>query len=362
MMNEKFFAFAASIMIAVNAYSQCMAPYSDFNNAQYVFEDGKTTMIEPWLLKEYKVGKEIFAYVHQNSRLKVYYQGKTYNACDIVPNYFTTDHLFVFQNLNSIKVLNDNKFEQIEFQFREGQDQLLVADSLIVWTNVFREVNVFYKGRTQKIDDINTTRGKIGDNIYAYTDISGNFKAFYQGRVVVLESFEPEQFHVDRDIVAWLDYQSNYKFFYKGKIYESNINNVSRVYPCEGQFVFQSRLNEFSVWRDGEEITLLNYLPPKYEVKENMIVYADKGRNFYCFYNGKKIWVERYVPDEWVIDNDILVYKDINGRLKAIYFGKEMEVSDQMVNKFALYNETVVYQLQPFETKIWCAGKTYTYR
>ena len=342
--------------------AQCMAPYSDFNFFQYVFENGVSTKIEPLPLKGYKVGKEVFAYVHQNSRLKIYYQGRTYNACDVVPNYFTTDHLFVFQNLNSVKVLNDNKFQQIEFQFREGEDRLYVSDSLVVWTNPFREVNVFYNGETRKIDDINTMNAKISDNTYAYMDISNNFKVFYQGKVTVLESFEPEQFYVDRDIVAWLDYQSNYKFFYKGKIYESNINNVMRVFPCEKQFAYISRLNEFSVWREGEEVTLLNYVPPKFEVKENMIVYADKGNNFYCYYNGEKIWVERYIPTEWVIDNDILVYKDINGRLKAIYFGKEVEVSDQMVQKFTLYNETVVYSLQPYETKIWCAGKTYTYR
>ncbi|MCS6819917.1 MAG: hypothetical protein RMJ53_05195 [Chitinophagales bacterium] len=344
--------------------AQYIAPYSDFNNIQYVFDDGQTYKIEPQPFRSYSVGKKVLAYIPQNDRLKIYYQGKAYNASPIIPQYFVTDNLFVFRNINSIKVLWENEFKQIEFQFREGEDRLWVSDSLIVWTNSFREANVFYNGIIKRIDDLNMNADKVklSDNILAYTDISGNFKVFYKGKLQILETYEPEMFFTDRNIVGYLDYQSNWKFFYYGKVYETNINNVKRMYPCEGKFVFISRLNELSVWENGEEHVLLNYPPPLLEVKENMVVYADNAQNFYCYYNGKSIWVERYIPSEWKMDNDILVYKDINGRLKGIYYGKEVEISDQMVQKFNLYNEVVTYSLQPFETKIWCKEKTYTYR
>jgi hypothetical protein len=344
--------------------AQFIAPFTDFNNIQYVFDDGQTYKIEPQPFRSFKVGKKVLAYVPQNDRLKIYYQGKSYNASPIVAENFVTDNLFVFRNINSIKVLWENEFKQIEFQFFEGRDNLWVSDSLVVWTNPFRETNVFYNGTTHKIDDVNMNafKAKISDNIFAYADISGNFKAFYKGKLHVLENYEPEVFYVDRDIVSYLDYQSNWKFFYCGKIYESTINNVKKVFPCERKFVFISRLNELSIWENGEEKILLNYPPPVIDVRENMIVYADNGRNFYCYYNGKSIWVERYVPSEWEMDNDILVYKDINERLKGVYYGKEVEISDQMVRKFNLYNEVVTYSLQPFETKIWCKEKTYTYR
>jgi hypothetical protein len=352
------------IFLTLTLKAQFIAPYSDFNNIQYVFDDGETYKIEPQPFRSFKVGKKVLAYVPQNDRLKIYYQGKSYNASPIIPNYFVTDNLFVFRNINSIKVLWENEFKQIEFQFRDGTDSLWVSDSLIVWTNPFRETNVFYNGVTKRIDDMNmnTDKAKIGDNIFAYTDISGNFKVFYKGKLQVLENYEPEDFYVDRDIVGYLDYQSNWKFFYFGKTYETNINNVKNIFRCERKFVFISRLNELSVWENGEEKVLLNYPPPTIDVKENMIVYADNGRNFYCYYNDKNTWVERYVPTEWEIDNDILVYKDINGRLKGVYYGKEVQVSDQIVQKFNLYNEVVTYSLQPYETKIWCKEKTYTYR
>ncbi|MBX2904216.1 MAG: hypothetical protein KF872_11755 [Chitinophagales bacterium] len=346
------------------AQAQFIAPYSDFNNIQYVFDDGQTYKIEPQPFRSFKVGKKVLAYIPQNDRLKIYYQGKGYNASAIVPNYFVTDNLFVFRNINSIKVLWENELKQIEFQFREDTDRLWVSDSLVVWTNPFRETNVFYNGSVKKIDDLNMNSdgAKIGDNVFAYTDISGNFKVFYKGKLQVLETYVPEEFYVNRDIVCYLDYQSNWKFFFEGNLYETNINNVKKVFPCERKFVFVSRLNELSVWENNEEKVLLNYEPSTIEVKENMVVYADNGRNLYCYYNGNNIWVERYIPTEWEIDNDILVYKDINGRLKGVYYGKEVAVSDQIVQKFNLYNEVVTYSLQPYETKIWCKEKTYTYR
>lgn len=350
--------------VIIPAYAQYLAPYSDFNNLQYVFDDGRTYKVEPQPFREFKVGHKVIAYVPQNDRLKVYYQGETYNASAIIPEYFVTDNLFVFRNINSIKVLWGNEFKTLEFQFQEGYDHLWVSDSLVAWTNPLGDANVFYNGDISRIDDLNFNADnvKVSDNIMAYTDISGNFKVFYRGVLQVIENYEPEAFFVDRDIVGYLDYQSNWKFFFDGRLYETNINNVQRIYPCERKFVFISRLNELSVWENGEEKVLLNYSPPIIDVKEDMIVYADNGRNFYCYYNGKTTWVERYIPAEWAIDNNILVYKDINGRLKGIYYGREVQISDQIVNKFNLYNEVVTYSLQPYETKIWCKEKTFTYR
>jgi hypothetical protein len=56
------------------------------------------------------------------------------------------------------------------------------------------------------------------------------------------------------------------------------------------------------------------------------------------------------------------VYQDLDGRLKAFYYGEQVDVSDQIVPSYNLYNEAVTYSLQPYETKIWCNKKTYTFK
>ena len=78
--------------------------------------------------------------------------------------------------------------------------------------------------------------------------------------------------------------------------------------------------------------------------------------------NGKTYWLERYIPLSYKIDNDIVVYQDLDGRLKAFYYGEQVEVSDQIANNYELFNEAVRYSLQPYETKIWCNKKTYTFK
>lgn len=352
------------IVFTINkAHTQCMAPFQDFNNFVYVFDAGTSNYIENLPIRSYKVGRSnIFAYIATNNRLKVYYKGKVYTVNDNTPNYYMTDNWMLYQNFNQIKVLYENEFRQIESFFRPDLDSLYYSDSLIVWSNAMGELNVFYQGKTDIIERTEIKRAKIGDNIFAYIDLNGNFKVYYHGEIITLETYEPTNFEVNRDIIYYIDYYGNMKYFDAGEPRETQMPAIREYWTGEGFVAYISLLRQLIVYHKGNETTLLEDRPQKLLIKENIIAYTDKGRNFWCWYKGKKYWLERYEPLSMVIDNDILVYQDIDGRLKAFYYGEQVEVSDQIVNKYTLYNEAVTYSLQPFETKVWCNKRTYTFR
>ena len=359
---RNFWVLLVSLAALQQANAQCMAPFQDINNYVYLFDAGQSNFIESLPLRSFLVGRNnIFAYIAANSRLKVYYRGQTYTVNDNSPNYYMTDNWFLYQNFNQIKVLYGNEFKQLEAFFRPGQDSLYYSDSLIVWSNTIGELNAFYNGQTQLIERTEINRAKIGDNIFAYIDRNGSFKVFYHGELQTLETFEPVNFYVDRDIIVYTDYAGNFKYFEAGEVHETSIQVVNEYWTGQQFVAYISMLKQLIVHYKGEETILMEDRPVKLTVKENLIVYSDRGNNFWCWYNGKKYWLERYIPLSYVVDNDIVVYQDLDGRLKAFYYGEQVQVSDQIVKKYNLYNEAVTYSIQPYETKVWCNKHTYTF-
>jgi hypothetical protein len=381
---------AVFVFLATPLFSQCVAPFQDINNFVYLFDAGQSNYIENLPISSIKVGRSgIAAYVPQNGRLKVYYKGKTYNVNDNAPNYYMTDNWMLYQNYNIIKVFYNNEFKTLENFFREGIDSLYYSDSLILWNNVLGELNVFYNGETKLLERTEIMRGKAGDNIFAYIERNGNFKVFYHGELQTLETYEPRNFVVDRDMVLYEDWYGNLKFFQDGVVRETTIpvptatfkltkSNLTPIVEVdrytnyvtgEGFAAYISQLRQLVVFYKGEETILMNDRPEDVTVKENIVAYTDKGKNFWCWYKGKKYWLERYLPLSYQVDNDIIVYQDLDYRLKAFYFGEQVQVSDQMVKKdqgatrekYQLWNEAVTYSIMPYQTKVWCNKKTYTF-
>lgn len=355
--------FLLSVAFANKASGQCIVPFQDVNNFVYLFDAGESKYIENLPLRSFKVGRNnIFAYIPTNGRLKVYYKGQTYTVNDNSPNYYMTDNWFLYQNFNQLKLLYQDKFITLENFFRPDVDSLYYSDSLIAWTNNLGELNVFYNGQTQVIERTDIRRAKMGDNMMAYMDRNGNFKVFYHGEIRTLEVYEPNNYLVDRDIMVYTDQYGNFKYFDHGVLHETMTNVTNEYWTGQGFVAYISLLKQLVVYYKGEETVLMEDRPLELLVKENLIAYTDKGKNFWSWYNGKKYWLERYLPLSFVADNDILLYQDINSRLKAFYYGEQVQVSDQMVKTYNLYNEAVTYSLQPFETKVWCNKKTFTFR
>ncbi len=376
--------FSALLFLSfLSVYAQCIVPFQDFNNFVYLFDAGQSNYIENLPLQSIKVGRNnVVAYVGQNGRMKVYFKGQIFTIADNAPNYYMTDNWMLYQNFNQIKVLYNNEFKLLENFFRPDMDSLYYSDSLVAWTNALGELNIFYNGTTQILERTEIRRAKAGDNMFAYIDRNGNFKVFYQGEIKTLEVYEPPNFLVNRDMMVYIDMYDYLKFFHDGVLSESTIPtpNIaitsfkpSTVFPVidvglsfgywsgEGFAAYMTQLKQLAVYYKGEQTILVEDRPANMLVKENLIAWVDKGNNFWCWYKGKKYWLERYVPQSVEIDNNIIVYHDINLRLKAFYYGEQVEVSDQMVKKFTLWNEAVSYSIQPYQTKIWCNKKTYTF-
>ncbi len=356
--------FAILFLMFYGSFGQCLATFQDISNYVYVFDGGESKYLEAMPLLSYKIGRaNIMAYVGQNGRLKVYYRGKVYAVTDNTPNYYMTDNWFLYQNFNVVKVMYDNAFRTLELQFTPGADSLYYSDSVIVWQNDLGELNAFYQGQTQMLErGAEIRRAKIGPNIFAYMDQGNNFKVFYGGQLQVLESYEPSSYAVNQDMLVYFDQYNNLKIFHDGVMDETSTPAPAEYRLGHDFLAYISTLKQLVVYYKGEETVLMEDRPVKWVVRKNMMVWTDKGNNFWAWYNGKKYWLERYAPTSFKVNNDIVVYQDLDGRLKAFYYGEQVDVSDQIVSNYTLFNEAVTYSIMPYETKVWCNKKTYTFK
>jgi hypothetical protein len=365
----KFFLFFCLIATA-QAGAQCMAPFLDLNKQFYVFDNGQKQFIESLSPASVKVGKNYVAFItNEQSRLRLYYAGKTYTVCENNADYWATDNWFVWKNFGSLGVLYKNELKTLD---NLVQAEYWYGDSIISWVGTTNEIKVFYNGviqtiellpLEQKTDPKTTTQysnAKMGDNIFAYVDGSQQFKVFYNGAVTTLESYEPAMYLVDRDIVVYLDYLNNIKFFYQGKSYETTMNGLTRYWTGEGYFVYYTLGHELAVWYNGEETILAQDRPKDLLIQQNIVAFTDKSNNFYVYYKGKTELLERFQPLSVKAYRDLVVYQDLDGRLKGYYFGKQVQISDQIVTDYKLYNLTVEYSLQPGDHTFWCDGQTTT--
>ena len=361
---KRIFYSLLCIFFSSAAFSQCMTVFQDINNYVYVFDGGESKYLEAMPLLSYKIGRaNILAYVGQNGRLKVYYRGKTYAVTDNTPNYYMTDNWFLYQNYNLIKVMFNGEFKTLETLFTPGTDGLYYSDSLIVWQNDLGELNAFFEGQTQMIERGATIRNpKIGPNVFAYMDQANNFKVFYGGSLQVLESYEPTSYQVGENMLVYFDQYNNLKIYHDGVLDETSTPAPTEYRVGKDFFAYISSLKQLVVYYKGEETVLMDDRPARWQVRRNLLVYTDKGNNFWAWYKGKKYWLERFIPLSFKVDNDVVVYQDLDGRLKAFYYGEQVEVSDQIVSNYTLTNEAVTYSLMPYETKIWCNKKTYTFK
>jgi len=356
--------FILFLLASPGLFSQCIATYQDSKNEVYLFDAGESKYIEPLPLLGFKIGRNnMMAYVAPNGRVKIYFKGKVYPVTDNTSHYYMTDNLFLYQNYSIIKVLWNNEFHSLETQFDPSSDSLFYSDSVVVWTNLLAELNIFYNGKIQLLERTDIHGQKIGPNIFTYVDIGGNFKVFYQGQVQTLESYTPVSYQVNQDMLVYIDQYNNLKIFHDGTLDETTTPAPTEYRVGKDFLAYISNLRQLVVYYKGEETTLMDDRPLRWTVRKNMLVYEDKGNNFWCWYNGKNTLLERYIPPSYKVDNDIVVYQDLDGRLKAFYYGEQVEVSDQIVSTgYNLYNEAVTYQLSPYVTTIWCNKKSYVFQ
>ncbi len=134
-------------------------------------------------IKEFKVGRNIFVYNDLNNHLKVFYDGKVYNA--------NTSNIVEFKCAKNIMAYYDD---------------------------FYNEFKVFYKGEFKTISTFKPKEFEVSDDQIVYIDINDYFMVYYNDTITKLLSYHPHDYSTSNSILFY-SYLMEYFIFYKGKVY-----------------------------------------------------------------------------------------------------------------------------------------------
>ena len=167
------------------------------------YVNGQTYTIEKAVgfntIKEYKIGRNIFAYNDLNNHMKIFYNGKVYDT--------ETSNILTFKCGKNTVAYYDEFYHEFKV-FQNGTFTTLctfqpkqydVADDLVAYLDINEYFNVFYNGKTKRLLNYKPNSFKAINNMllfYDFGDIGnmGNnkeFDVFYKGEVYKLEKFIP---------------------------------------------------------------------------------------------------------------------------------------------------------------------------
>lgn len=355
-----FFAFTQAQQLGV---------FEDGMQRFYIFDEDHFIKAEHLPVEQYWVGKNYVAYVNNQQRFIMYYEGKKHEislanvdvrATDNYMVYFVDEQVWLFDG-NTIKLLDPwAKTQQLEGNIRTFPSFSL-SDSIVGFTNSFERFIVAERGQKKEIElwDVNWLRA--GENIMAYVDNNSVFKAYYRGETYFIEDRPPRSFVPKTDIIAYIDDFGTFKVWYKDEVIELQEIVPSKYYTGDQMVAYLDDMQNFVCFYDGEMYDILPYKPEGITMRHNILVYKDNRNFLHAFYKGKDTRIAAYSPKKVEVRDDMVVFQDLDGYVKAFYKGEVITVSKEIAFEFEVFNQTIIYKTNEYTWKAYYNGKTFEY-
>lgn len=354
-----FFAF---ILLTFKLSSQNIGAFSDYQKAFYVFDDGKMRQMEYQPVISFQVGDKCIGYETNGRNLKVYYNHIDYDLASMVNEYTVTKNLVSYRIGKQL------------YAFDEGNKKLLsryvghhaVGDSIIGFFDTENYyLQVFYNGKVITIADgllyENTKAFLVGSDMLAFIDAFSNFKVFYQGKIYdVLQTDQILSPKIGRSVMAFVDPVTDIlQVFFKGELLDLENFRPKSFQVGYEKVAYVTDMDEFKLFDNGEIYTVADFMPDKYLLKDDLLIYQTQGQ-LWAFYRGENILVENYIPASYKIRDDAIAYIDQNGHLNVIEEGGRKVLTYENVNDYNVYGNLVIYNQGMNTVKVYYNGETYT--
>ena len=362
---KKFYKFILitfffTFYISENIFGQHVAAFKNFRDQFYVFDRGKTRLLEGRPIVRYEVGLNYVVYKDVNSRIKIYDNGEVKEVegrSASVDKIYATDHLVVFTINGILYIFENGKFNRIT----NFKTKYAVGDSIVAYIDGARGMfEIYYEGKSRDIDDaLNIESFKAGDNVVAWVDRFNIFNIFYKNEIYEIPIFLMENYDAAKNIVAFNDQEApHFKVFWKGEEFL-----IDHFYPKEykvgdNMVAFVDNMDSFKVFHKGNTTSLYSYPPNMFEIKDSIMVYADDDF-FNVFFQDRVYQLENFIPPSYKLGSGVVVYKDLNNRLNIFENGERKVISYEPINYYEVYGNLVVYNVGVNEYHFYCNGKKF---
>ncbi len=250
-----------------------------------------------------------------------------------------------------------------------GVERFHVSDSLVVFhDSVEHELITLWRGQRIPLatlehgsDRPQWTQG--GNTVTFFNRSTRSVSLFHRGELRTLTDSTDVGIAVNgTDIVAYWD---DVRDEFMGEAYGAPVR-LSGMKPIsaqagDGVLAFVDGTLKLKSWSGREVITLTDSMPAQYWVKDRTVLYLWSGVLMLLGPDGPMA-VEDYVPEKWQVEGDLLVYLDINRELRGIQNGKRLRFGKEAgINRFELFGDAVLYRSPAGPITIVRNGRSYTF-
>lgn len=368
MLMKKYLVLLSFSLFSFFVQAQHLGVFEDDQNRFYIFDTDHFDRSEHIPVQEYWVGKNYVAFVRNNGRFIIYYEGKEHEISLAEVRVEATDNYLVYFVDEQIWLFDGKEIKLMDPWIKatkQGEALILsnfaLNDSALAFTNSFDRFLVSVAGKNDELELWDVKNVRAGENIIAYVDDNDVFKAFYNGERFIVEDRAPKSYVPKADIIAYIDDFGTFKVWYKNEITELQEIVPNRYHVADKMVAYLDDMTNFVCFYDGELYDILPYQPKRLVVQDNILLYADNRDFHYVFYKGKIKRISAYKPRKIVVQDDFVVFQDLDGYIKAFQDGEIIAISDQIAIDFEVYNETVIYKINEYTWVGYYQGKRVEY-
>lgn len=349
------------VFIVLTSTSQNIAILSDYLNRVLIFDDGDMRQIEHLPIRSFQTGNHAVAYEDNTGTFKIYHNNYTHTVSNFVTEYVVTNNLITFRLNRQLKVFDNGNIRNLGVSIPYWE----ANEDVVVWyDDLDKMLRAYYNGEIFDLDDGLASGAlrefKTGKNTIVYTDSRNNINIFYKGEVYeVCFKDRSKSIMPGQDIVAFVeDPMENFQVFYRGEFLEIEPFKPISYKLADGFVAYVDNSNYLKVFSDYSVETVSLHNPVFYEVKDQLMVYAVQNY-FRVFYNGRVHNLESFIPNKYIMNNNVVVYLDQSGNLKFFQDGKTEIISYESLSDFELQGNCVLYKFGVRSENIFCNGRSY---
>lgn len=250
-----------------------------------------------------------------------------------------------------------------------GVERFNVSDSLVVFhDSIEHELVTLWRGQRiplatleQGSDRPQWTQG--GNTVTFYNRSTRSVSLFHHGQLRTLTDSTDVGIAVNgTDILAyWDDVRDEFMGEANGAPVRLSGMKPIDAQAGDGLLAFVDGTLKLKCWSGGDVITLTDSMPSQFWVKDRTLLYLWAGVLMVLGPEGP-IAVEDYVPEKWQVDGDLLVYLDINRELRGIQNGKRLRFGKEAgIDGFELFGDAVLYRSPAGPITVVRNGRSYTF-
>jgi hypothetical protein len=341
------FAFICSFWFFANkSVAQRVMPFVDFNNYFKTFDNDNFKQLEFQLIKEFKAGDELVAYLDTRGNLRVYDGKERKDITNLNVKYEVSDHLLAYSIGATLNMWDGGKLQTLTY----FAGNYVVKDSVIVYEDTrYNTVSAYWNG---EIYPLYTVTGEqympvcIGDNIIAFKDNGDFYKVFWRGKIYDIGVWTAGiDFEAGTDILCYNDPTTRtFTVFENGVFTDVEQFYLTKYKSGRGFVVYEDLNGNLIHYKNGIKNELSNFSASFWEVKDDLAIWGENSF-VYAYQNDAKIRVSNFMPKDYLLKNNVFVFRNVIGGVSALMNQQIHELTMQQDAEYQIYSNAVLIKL-----------------